>query len=269
MYTTRFDIAYLESDQAKMAEILEAMTGDPRRSEILILQAQAAASRGKLQEAERITNRAIEAAVNSGFKERPANYLALLARWEAAFGNFDAAVERATAAMDTAGNRDSMPIAAIAFALSGEADEAETLIYEMSQQFPVNTYIRSVWIPLAEAALAYHDEDPETMLTVLEKATPYERSNLIVLYLRGQALLLADKPSEAWEEFKKVADLTSVNPTAPIHTLAPLGLARAYAAMGQIESSRQEYENFFSLLADADDGLATLSNARKEYAALR
>jgi len=269
MHTTTFDIAYLESDLVKMDEVLQAMAGDPRMSEVLILQAQAAASRGKLQKGEKITNQAIEAAVTSGFHERPADYMARLARWEATFGKFDRAAERAAAAMETATNRDSMPIAAIAFALAGAAEEAELLIYEMSQQFPVNTYIRSVWIPLAEAALALHDENPQAMLDALEKPAPYERSNLIVLYLRGQALLKLDRPNEAWTEFKKISDLTGVNPTDPVHTLAPLGLARAFAGMGDIDSSRQEYENFFALLADADDGLPTLADARKEYAALR
>jgi len=269
MFTTRYDLAFLEGDQGKMDEVLDTMKGDPRESDVLILQAQAAASRGKLQEAERITNRAIEKAVTSGFRERPADYMARLARWEAAFGNFAGAAERATAAMDTAGNRDSLPIAAIAFALSGEVEEAETLIYEMSQQFPANTYIRSVWIPLAEAALAWHNEDPQTVLTVLEKPIPYERSNLIVPYLRGRALMLLDRPDEAWEEFKKVLNLQGVDPTAPVHSLGNLGLARAYAAMGQIDESRQEYENFFALLADADDGLPTMTQARAEYAALR
>jgi tetratricopeptide (TPR) repeat protein len=269
LYTTAFDVAYLEGDSAKMEEVLTAMTGDPRESEVLILQAQAAASRGRLEEAERITRSAIEKADTSGFHERTALYMTRLARWEAAFGNFERAAERAATAMETAGNRDSMPIAAMAFALSGEMDEAETLVFEMLQQFPANTYIRSVWIPLAEAALAMHEENGQAMLDSLEKATPYERSNLIVPYLRGAAFLMLDRPAEALGEFNKISELSGVNPTAPIHTLAPLGLARAYAAMGQIDESRQEYENFFALLADADDGLPTLANARKEFAALR
>lgn len=162
-----------------------------------------------------------------------------------------------------------MPIAAMAFALSGKIDEADTLIYEMSVQFPANTYIRYVWIPLAEAALAYHDENPQAILESLEKTASYERSNLIVPYLRGQALMMLDRPNEAWTEFKKISDLAGVHPTAPVHTLGTLGLARAYAGMGNTEASRQEYENLFALLADADEDLPTLANARKEYSALR
>ena len=267
--TIRFEIAYLEGDQVTMAEILEQMAGESRESDVLILQAQAAASRGKLEEAERRTDLAIEAAVRSGFRERPADYLARLARWEAVFGRFDSAAERAAAAIDISANRDSMPIAALAFAIAGATEEAELLIYEISQQFPVNTYIRYVWTPLAEAALAYHDENPQAILDALEKATPYERSNLIVLYLRGQALMMLDRPSEAWTEFKKISDLAGVDPTAPVHTLGILGLARAYAGMGDTDASRQEYENLFALLADADEDLPILANARKEYAALR
>ena len=43
--------------------------------------------------------------------------------------------------METAGNRDSMPMGAITFALTGQTDDAELLIYEMTQQFPTDTHI--------------------------------------------------------------------------------------------------------------------------------
>lgn len=171
--------------------------------------------------------------------------------------------------MNTAGNRDSMPMGAITFALSGETDEAELLIYEMTQQFPTDTYIRSVWIPLAEAMIELENDHPDMAVDLLTKGAPYERSNLIIPYIRGRALRMLGRYDEALAEYQKLADLEGVDPTDPIHTLAHFGLARAHADVGDTKAARQHYENFFSLMADADDGLPTVEIARQEYAALQ
>ncbi len=268
LYLTQFNIAYIKGDQAGMTAAAESIQGDPRQSDLLILEAQAAASRGRLRQALEITNGAIESAKSQGFNERTADYLARLARWEATFGAYDRAAERAAVAMETAGNRDSLPIAAIAFALSGAIEEADLLVYEMMQQFPTDTYIRSVWIPLAEAVIAQQEGNPEQVLDLLSKGAPYEKSNLIMLYVRGRALGQLGRPDEAGVEFQKIVDLVGVDPTDPIHTLARFGLARSYAAAGDTAAAREQYENFFSLMADADDGLPTVETARQEYAAL-
>jgi serine/threonine protein kinase/tetratricopeptide (TPR) repeat protein len=269
LFLNQFNVAYLRNDQAGMDQAAASIAGKPRESDLLILQAQAAASRGRLQEAEQITTRAIESAKSHGFHERTADYLARLARWEATFGSFEKAAERATVAMETATNRDSMPMGAITFALSGETEEAELLIFEMSQQFPSDTYIRSVWIPLAEAMIELQNDNPDVVLELLTKGAPYERSNLIMLYIRGRALGLLDRHEEALTEFNKIVELRGVEPTDPIHTLVHFGLARTSAALGDTTAARRHYENFFSLMADADDGLPTVETARQEYAALQ
>ena len=83
-----------------------------------------------------------------------------------------------------------------------------------------------------------------------------------MIYVRGRALGMLDRNEEALVEFKKIADLQGVKPTDPIHTLAYFGLARAYAKLGDTAAAREQYENFFSLMADADEGLPTVETAR-------
>ena len=266
--TERYLLAYLEGDTATMQQMVKAAEGDPRESRIMILEAEAAAAKGKLREARRLNLRAVESAKTAGFDERASAYLVQGARWEAAFGRFDAAAAQAATAMESAQNRDSMPIAALTFALAGEIDEAETLLFELSQQFPTDTIIRSVWIPTTKAAIEWQRDNPQAVVDLLAGAAPYERAFLMVIYLRGQAHLMLSQPEEARAEFQKILDLKGVKPTLPMHNLAHLGLGRARAASGNIQAARQEFETFFALLADADDGLPTHDLARNEYAAL-
>ena len=68
--------------------------------------------------------------------------------------------------------------------------------------------------------------------------------------------------------FQKIADLRGVNPTAPVHTLAPLGIARAHEAVGDIAEAQHSYDLFLELVRDADEGLPVVEAARKEYAAM-
>jgi serine/threonine protein kinase/tetratricopeptide (TPR) repeat protein len=268
LFENLFLIAYLEGDEATMQQMAEAMAGKPGESRILNYIAEAAASEGRLEEARRLNRRAVEAARSHGFLERASVWIATGARWEAAFGDFDRAAELAAQAMETAPNRDSIPIAAIALGLAGATTEAEDLIGRMEDQFSTDTIVRSVWIPTAWAAIEVRRDNPEAAVDLLDRAAPYERAHLIVIYLRGEALRLAGRSDEALAEFRKFADLRGVKPTEPVHTLAHLGLGRAHAATGKPEASRQEYEELFKILAGADEELPILADARREYAAL-
>lgn len=264
----RYEVAYLEGDHETMRAILDVVAGRPRESELLILEAKATAARGRLTAARELGQRAVESAQANGFQDKSAGLMAQAAFWSAAFGQYEEAAAQAAAAIETARNRDSMPIAAIAFALAGDTARAEELIDGMIREFPADTIMRSVWIPAAGAAVALRREEPDAVIELLVKAAPYERAFLEVIYARGLAQLMAGRGEEAGNEFQKLIELRGVDPTRPVHSLAHLGLARAHAAAGDIEASRQEYESFFGLLADADDGLPVLETARRDYAAL-
>jgi eukaryotic-like serine/threonine-protein kinase len=51
--------------------------------------------------------------------------------------------------------------------------------------------------------------------------------------------------------------------------LAQLGLARAYAGMGDRERSYKAYEAFFTMWEDADPNIPMLKEAKAEYAKFR
>jgi ATP/maltotriose-dependent transcriptional regulator MalT len=55
----------------------------------------------------------------------------------------------------------------------------------------------------------------------------------------------------------------------PIGALAHLGLARAYALRGDTAKARMKYEDFLTLLKDADPDIPSLIVAKAEYAKLQ
>jgi tetratricopeptide (TPR) repeat protein len=266
LYANRYLSAYLDGDTAKMDEMLEAMAGVPGESEILFFDAEGVAASGRLTEAHRLTRRAIDSARSYGFNERTADLLARSALWDAAFGLLDQSAARAAEALEIARSRDSMPAAAIAFAISGATPEAEALIQELTERYPeTDTEIYSVWLPIATAAIALQNDNPAEAIEQLETVAPYERAFLIAIYLRGHAYLMLEQPDTARAEYEKLIELRGIDPTKPVHTLAHLGLGRALAAEGESTLARLQYEKFLDLVRNSDDGLPVVEAARDEY----
>jgi len=74
---------------------------------------------------------------------------------------------------------------------------------------------------------------------------------------------------EAAAEFQNIISRRGVDPIAVEHTLAHLGLARASVLMGDSATARKEYQDFLALWKDADQDLPVLTQAKKEYEALK
>lgn len=161
-----------------------------------------------------------------------------------------------------------MPYAAAILARAGAVQRAESLLEELVERFPEDTIINKVQAPIARAAIALQQQDPQRAVRLLESAIPYQRGRLWAIYLRGLAYLMADEPTKAMAEFLKLQDLRSVQPDLPVHTLTHLGMARASAAMGNSQASRQAYDAFFELLKDGDAGIPIVTEARAELAQL-
>ena len=92
---------------------------------------------------------------------------------------------------------------------------------------------------------------------------------LNTIYLRGEAYLGLRAPAEAEAEFNKIIEHRGLNPVAPVHSLAKLGLARAYALAGDADKSRTAYQDFFALWKAADPDIPILQQAKAEYSKLK
>ncbi len=267
-YRDLYRIAYLEDDPAEMALQVAAMEGRPGAAWMRLEQAAVAASGGQLGEARRLTEQAREISERHGFHSQAASWLARGALREALMGNEETARRRAREALEVSRNRDSMPLAATALALSGAADEAEAVIAELEERFATDVFVQQSQIPTARAAVLLARGEPLEAVAVLEPAAAFERANLLSIYLRGRAYLAAEDGAAAAAEFRKLQGLRVVEATHPIHTLAYLGLGRALALSGLSTAAREQYDEFLRRMAQADPGLPILAAARAEYGRL-
>jgi hypothetical protein len=85
---------------------------------------------------------------------------------------------------------------------------------------------------------------------------------------RADAYLMAKRPTQAVDEYRRILDNPGVDPLSPLIPLAYLGLARAESQAGLIRKSKADYEALFSEWRQADGDLPVLLIARREYRAL-
>jgi tetratricopeptide (TPR) repeat protein len=133
---------------------------------------------------------------------------------------------------------------------------------------PADTILSIVELPQRRALLELRRNRPDAVIALLAGATPYERRDPGIIYLRGQAYLRSAKWPEAAAEFQKIVGNKAMSWGA-WYPLGHVGLARAAARAGDAARARKTYEQFFELWKDADQDVPLLMEARREYSALQ
>jgi len=274
----RYQLAFLEGDPARMAQVASAAMGKPGAEDLLLgAQADTDAWYGKLSEAGELTRRAIDSAARNDAKETAAGYQAAAALREAEFGKWEQARANAEAAMRLAPNRDVRAMATLALARAGDTARAETLAAELDRTFPQGTLVQRYWLPAIEAAIALQRKDPKHAVERLSVASSIELGQplsgvaiaLCPAYLRGEAYLALGDGKSAAAEFQKFLDHRGLAVNFSWAALARLGLARAYALEGDTAKARAAYQGFLTLWKDADSDIPIYQQAKTEYAKLR
>jgi len=268
---TLYNVAFLQGDAAGMQKHAAALRGKPQEDQMLSLRAANAAYFGRLREARELYRQSVELSQRNVFKERAAFTIASEALGEAEFGNASRAHERATAALAIARGIRVEVAAAQALALSGDLSQAQALADDLARRFPTDTWVHAVSLPSIHATIEVQRGNPTRAVELLHPAAPYELGfgGLGSIYLRGQAYLGAGKGNEAGVEFQKLLDHSGINPSGPVHALAHVGLARAYALAGDTSKARKAYQDFFALWKDADPDIPILQQAKAEYVRLK
>jgi predicted Zn-dependent protease len=226
---------------------------------------------GQAAKAREYTDRATDAARRAGEKETAAGYQIEAAQREALYGNLPEARRLAAAALALAHDRDTKYGAALALALAGDVDHANTLADQLNKDFPDDTFVQYLYLPAIRGAVALAQHDPARAIRALEPATPYEAGEtaaLIPAYLRGLAWLAAGDGHRAQYEFEKIATWRGIVLASPIGALNRLQLARAYRLQHQTAQAKAAYQDFLSSWKDADPGLPILQTAKAEAAKL-
>lgn len=269
-----YELAFLHNDPRKMDETVQAASGKlGAEAPLLYFAARTAAYSGELTKARELSKQAIAVAVREQQKERAANFESSAGLWEALAGNADEARRHAAAAVALSNSRDAESLAALAFAFAGDSTRAETLAADLSKRFPEDTIVQLNYLPAIQGQLALNRKNSAEALQSLQGAFAYElgvigntsfSTNLIPVYVRGQAYLAAGQGAPAQAEFQKILDARGIVLNEPIGALAYLGLARSYALQGDVRAAHIAYNKFFQLWPHADAGIPALLQARAE-----
>jgi len=221
-----------------------------------------------MQKAEGLVQRSVQVSDRLGFKETTADTQAGFAVTQAVVGNASKAKELARSSSALAHGRRNMESVAVALAMTGDVSRAQTIADDLGHRFPDDTLLHQVSIPVVQALIEIDRKTPEKAIAALQATTPYElgfNQELFPMYIRGLAYLQAKRGADAAAEFQKMVDHRGIEPTAPEHSLARLGLGRAYVMTGNTAKVRAAYQDFLALWKDADPDVPILKQAKTEY----
>jgi serine/threonine protein kinase/tetratricopeptide (TPR) repeat protein len=280
VHLSLYILDFLKGDAKGMAEQMSWFDGKPDlEHERWAFESQTDAYRGHLTTAREMTKRAVDSALRTDNKESGALWQADGAIREAEFGNIAEAKRGADAAGNMGANdRPILEESALAFAMAGDTARAESIVQVLEKRYPLDTLVKSFWVPMIEAQIAIDQKNPAHAIELLEAASPVEFSVstagtgmgacLYPVYVRGEAYLAAKQGSAAVAEFQKLIDHSGVVENCPTGALAHLGLARAYVLSGDTAKARGAYNDFLTLWKDADPDIPLLRDAKTEAAAL-
>jgi serine/threonine protein kinase/tetratricopeptide (TPR) repeat protein len=267
-----FDLGFLNADNDAMQQQLKWSEGKSSEYFLFNEAASMTASRGQMQKAQDLLQHSIEITERLGFKDTAADTRAGWALVQAEVGNASKAREFALASSTQARGRGNLEFAAIAFAMAGDAPHAQAIVNDLLRRYPSDTLLHSVYAPAVSATIALNRKAAAQAIDALRTAEPYELGmNQFPLpnYLRGLAYLQTRQGPEAAAEFQKIVDHRGISVVAPEHSLAKLGLGRAYALSGDSAKAKAAYQDFFALWKDADPSVPILKEAKAEYAKLQ
>jgi hypothetical protein len=177
---------------------------------------------------------------------------------------------------------------ALALAMVGDTDRAESLEQDLAKHFPLGTLVQSLWLPTIDARLALVRKRPAAAIDRLQAAAPMElgyvafETNMSCLYaveVRGEAYLAMGNGPAAAAEFQKILDHSGIVQNCSTGALAHLWRARANALQARTNQGPSadvahakalaNYRDFFALWKDADPEIPILQQAKAEYTKLQ
>jgi DNA-binding winged helix-turn-helix (wHTH) protein len=278
-----YQLAFVKNDSEGMTRQVAWATGKVGVEDwFLALEADTAAYSGRLNQARELSRSAVASASRVEERDTAGHYEADAALREALFGNAAEARGHALNALALPTGRDVKYAAALALALSENANadqvQAGKVADDLARRFPEDTMVQFNYLPTVRGQIALGRHDPVKAIEELQAGAPYELGlpntfplplALYPVYARGEAYLAAHRGTEAATEFQKILDHRAVVLNEPIGALALLQLGRALALTRDTSKARAAYDDFFALWKDADPDIPILKQARKEYASLQ
>jgi tetratricopeptide (TPR) repeat protein len=265
----RYEVAFLEHDEASMKEQVAWSAGKPSAQLLLDDESDTAAYYGRLVSARAFHRRAADAAKRENNQYQDVLRVVGEAQTEAEVGNVHRADEllRPLTGLDM--DRFTLSSAAIALARANRVTEAESKAAQLSQLVPLSTTANNYTLPSIRAAIELSRDNPGGAVTALQPATRNAGTDLgYPAYLRGLAYLRLAEPHEAQVEFQKLIDHPGIVGLCVTGALAHLQLGRAQAMADDKEAARKSYQDCLTLWKDADPDIPIYQQAKAEYAKL-
>ena len=276
----RYIIAFLRSDQTAMEREmsqrqakLEAQ-GWFEHQEALTL-----AYQGRVKEANRLSERAVNLARQGGLLERAAQFEGARATWNALLGARTEAKTSAATALSLYRSRDADYGPAFALAMLRDSAQAHKIEADLEKRYPEDTSVQFSYLPSLRALEALNEGNAAKALEITQVATPYDLAvpgtalftgsffgALYPVYVRGLAYSRMGRHREAAAEFQKILDHPGLTLNDPIGPMARLQLARALSASGDREKSAAVYKDLLALWKDADPDIPVVQQAKAESA---
>jgi eukaryotic-like serine/threonine-protein kinase len=270
MHARLYQLGFLLGDSALMKEQVEWANANRNAENALLWQAQVAAFQGQLNQADQLTDRAIQMFRKPDTKETISQWMLVEATRDAAFGNCGRASELTKQALNLSREQANLMSAANAYARCGQAAPAQALVDELTKSFATDTLLNATWLPVIRAQMELVKGNAATANQLLETTRRYQTfGDFWPPYLRGEGYLKLNNGGQAAAEFKTILAHRGWYPMSPLYPLSQLGLARAEAAVGDKGAARTAYQDLFALWKDADANLPALVAARAEYEKLK
>jgi len=292
LHDSLYALAFLRSDATAMADQQHWFADKPAYENFgLALASDTEGYTGHMRKARELTRRAVDSAIRADNRENAAIWQVNAALEQAAYGSDAEARQTAEKALKLApASPGAESEAALAFAVAGDSDRAESLAQDLKKRFPLDTQMQLLWLPAIQAQLALNRRNPAAALQALQAASPIELgaipfgnniSCLYPIYMRGQAYLAAKQGSAAAAEFQEILNHSGIVWNCWTGALAHLGLARANALQARTSAAQSAdadaarvralaaYNDFLTLWKDADPDIPILKKAKAEYAKLQ
>ena len=279
----QYFVAFLRSADNELERIVTLARKRPSAEDLVShVEALALARSGRLQDARRMAEGAVQIAQKSGRRERAGLFEAGTAVWEAFYGNAAAARQSATRALELGrGGREVDYAAAFALALAGDLPQSRALAEVLAREFPEDTSVQFMYLPTLRALFSLNTPTPDATAAIqaLQTASRYDLAlgrvgfigrfgGLYPIYVRGLAYLAARQPAEAAGEFQRILDHRSIVLVDPMDAMARLQLARAFVLSGDTVKAKSAYNDLLTLWKNADADIPVLKQARAEFARL-
>ncbi len=272
---TRYGLAFARGDEASMQSAMEAAKGTSFEPIMFLIKGSSQCAVGKIRDARQSYSQGLMSAQKAGMKELSAVVQLEDASCEAEVGNGAAARQKATEALALSDDHDTRLEAAYVLARAGDGSRSQKLVEELAREYPTETLLNAVWLPVARATNQIRGNQPGPAVDTLEAAAPYEMgsppngASYWPMYVRGEGYLRLHNGAKAATEYRKILDRHGIDPTSPLYLLSRLGLGRAYALQGDSAKAKAAYQDFFAAWKDADPDVPVLKEAKTEYTKLQ